>query len=272
MREPSPLAPTPNPEINDLLRELLDGVQAALGPQFVGMILFGSLAAGDFDAASDVDVLFVTEGDVSGQQFSALQALHDRLARRESPWAVQFEVSYIPRAALRRYDPAHNRHPRLDRGRGERLHWMAHDVDWVAQRHVIREQGLAVVGPAPATLVDPVSADDLRAAMRPVLQLWGQALLDDPAQLQQRGYQSFIVLSICRILYTLQHGAVVSKAAAARWALATWDPHWRGLIERAIDGRHVPNLPALPADVNETVELIRLTLDGAVPFAAERSA
>ncbi len=263
------MALTPYPEIDALLGELLDGARAVLRPHLTGMVLFGSLAAGDFDDASDVDVLCITSEEASDAEFTALQALHDHLAQPETPWATQLEVSYIPEAALRRYDPAHSRHPRLDRGRGERLHWMVHAADWVAQRHVIRECGLVVAGPAPATLIDPVSPDDLRGAMRPVLGLWGQALLADPTQISPRGYQSFIVLSICRILYTLQHGAVVSKPVAAHWALETWDRRWAGLIERAIEGRHHPDLAAQAEDVQGTLELIRSTLDGTVPFASQ---
>jgi predicted nucleotidyltransferase len=265
------LAPTPYPDVNALLSDLLESVRAILGPHFVGMLLFGSLVSGDFDEASDVDVLVVTDDNISDDLFSLLQAMHDRIARGESTWATQIEVSYLPRAALRRYDPAHNRHPRLDRGRGERLHMMEHEADWVVQRHLLRERGLALAGPPPQTLIDLVSPDDLRAAMLPALRLWGRSLLDDPSQMSQRGYQSFSVLSICRILYTLQHGAVVSKQTAARWALATWDRRWARLIERALEGRHDPGSPAQAEDVQGTLGLIRGTLDGTVSFATERS-
>jgi hypothetical protein len=99
--------------------------------------------------------------------------------------------------------------------------------------------------------------------MRPILRLWGQSVLDDPAQLSARGYQSFIVLSLCRILYTLQLGAVLSKPAAARWALATWDPRWAPLIERALAGRHTPGLPTPAEDVQGTLALIRYALQSA---------
>lgn len=97
--------PTPHAEVNTLPGELLGGVRAVLGSQFVGAYLFGSPACGDFDRDSDVDVLVVTEGELSGEQFEALRATHERLARADSPWATQLEVSYIPRAALR-YDGA----------------------------------------------------------------------------------------------------------------------------------------------------------------------
>jgi predicted nucleotidyltransferase len=65
-------APTPYADVNALLSELLGGARAILGPQFVGMLLYGSLASGDFDSASDVDVLVVTHDDLSPDTFTAL--------------------------------------------------------------------------------------------------------------------------------------------------------------------------------------------------------
>src|SRR5258708_1595659 len=115
------LAPTSYPDVNALLSELLDGARAILGKQSVGMMLYGSLANGNFDEASDVDVLVVTEGELSSEIFAALDSMHQHIAVGESRWAVQLEVSYIPLAALRRYDPEHALHTHLDRGGEERL-------------------------------------------------------------------------------------------------------------------------------------------------------
>jgi len=61
-----PISPTPYPDVNEILNSLLFNVQEMLGKQFVGMYLFGSLANGDFDDHSDIDVLIVTDGEISG--------------------------------------------------------------------------------------------------------------------------------------------------------------------------------------------------------------
>src|SRR5215210_4472239 len=55
-----------DPHIDALIRELLAGVQAALGEQFVGLYLHGSLANGDFaPGRSDIDFLVVTESELT---------------------------------------------------------------------------------------------------------------------------------------------------------------------------------------------------------------
>lgn len=251
--------PTPYPEVNALLEELLASAQAILGRQFIGAYLFGSLTSGDFDQASDVDVVVVTEAEISDAVCAALAAMHARLAAGASWWATQLEVSYMPQRALRRHDPAAALHPHLDRGKGERLRLMQHDSDWVVQRAALRERGITLAGPAPQTLIDPVSPDDLRRAMLAVL-WWPAQILAAPAQISELGYQSYIVLTLCRMLYTLQFGTIISKPAAARWAQATLSARWSPLIERAWLGRQTPQMKATADDINETLDFIRYTL------------
>ena len=74
----------------------------------------------------------------------------------------------------------------------------------------------------------------------------------------KHGWQSYVVLSLCRVLYTLEFGDVVSKQAAAAWAQAQpWRRSWNALIERTWDGRHHPEQPSSPEDVAGTLEFIR---------------
>jgi hypothetical protein len=238
-------------------------VQATLTSHFAGMYLDGSLASGDFDQDSDIDFVAVTDEDVSGDGdlFRALQAMHDRIAAMDSVWAIQLEGSYISRHALRRYDPAHALHPNIERGKGERLKTVEHDDWWTIHRFILRERGIPLVGPEPQTLIDPVLPDDLRQAVRGILRGWATHILNDPTRLASRGYQSYTVLSLCRILYTLQYGTVVSKRVAARWVQERVGEHWAPLIERAWVGRHNPQLPVESVDVNATLDFIHFTLD-----------
>lgn len=234
--------PTPYPEVNVLLREVLEGARDILGNNFVGMYLEGSLVSDDFDQDSDIDFVVVTEEDVSDEQFAALQQMHDRIATIDSWYAVQLEGSYIARTALRRHDPAHAHHPNIERGSGERLKIVYHDTAWLVHLWILRDRGVTLTGPAPQTLIDPVSPEDLRRAMLEPLHDWANPMLEDPAPLQFRGYQSYVVLTLCRILYTLGTGRVATKPVAARWALANLDARWAPLIERAWEGRHNPEV------------------------------
>jgi predicted nucleotidyltransferase len=253
--------PTPHRNVNALLAVLLENIRAVLGPQFIGMYLDGSLACGGFDADSDIDFIVVVDREIDPAGLAALQAMHDRIAKIDSPWALQLEGSYIPLAAIRRYRPPDVLHPNLERGPGERLKVVGHDEDWIIHRRNLREHGITLAGPDPRTLVDPVSPEELQDAMRAILRKWWAGFLDDRApRLQNRGYQSYAVLSMCRILYTLRTGSVASKRAAAAWAKTFLSADRGRLIERAWDGRHHPGDSAAAEDIAETQEFIRETL------------
>jgi hypothetical protein len=233
------------------------------------MYLDGSLANGDFDQASDIDFVVVSTAEFTSDLFLTLQAMHDWIATTDSSFALDLEGSYIPQAALRRYDPAHACHPNIERGLGERLKIVQHDAAWVVHLWILRERGIRLAGPPVNRLIDPVSPIDLRQAMLSVLPGWANHILEQPARLARRGYQSYTVLSLCRVLYTLDHGSIVSKQAAAGWARVSLDERWGRLIERALAGRHDPASMVLPEDLNGTLEFVRYSLERSRRYSRE---
>jgi predicted nucleotidyltransferase len=261
--------PTPYPDVNEILNTLHTKVKEVLGSQLVGMYLFGSLANGGFDNDSDIDVLVVTDAEISNEIISKLGAMHAQIAKIDSPWAIQLEVSYIPQRALRQFDPADMCHPHLDRGNGEKLYMLEHVNDWIIQRHTVRELGGVISGPDPKTLIDPISPDDLRQAIIDMWPIWVTPILADPSIISKRGYQSFFVLSVCRVFYTLKYGEIISKKVAAEWAKENLDKRWIPLIERAWKGRQNPSLDATSEDINGTLDMMRFTLQQIKPTPAE---
>lgn len=221
-------------EVDAVLAALLAGVRGTLGPELVGVYLDGSLAAGDFmEHSSDIDVRVVTEGVLSDDLVTALGTMHARLAPGTSKWVQELEVSYIPRRALRRFDPNNNRRPCVKRGSDQVL-TEEHDHAWVIHRHVIRQYGVALAGPDPRTLIDPVDAADLRHA---VVSLLHGSWMPAPTcrrWLENPFYRCYAVLTMCRMRYTLHYGVVVSKPVAASWAQATLDARWTELIRAAL--------------------------------------
>ena len=221
-------------DVDTVLADLLAGVRGTLGPQLVGVYLDGSLATGDFSGhSSDMDVLVVTEDMLSDEVVTALGTMHARLATGTSKWARELEVSYIPRRALRRFDPHDNVHPCIQRG-SDQLLAEEHDRAWVIHRHVVREHGVALAGPDPRTHIDPVDAGDLRAAVVSLLHGWWTPAPTCRRWLNNPFYRSYAVLTMCRMRYTLQYGVVVSKPIAARWAQTALDARWTPLIQAAL--------------------------------------
>ena len=231
--------PTVYPELNAVLRELVEGARASLGASFVGAYLQGSFALGDADEWSDVDFLVVTHEEVGDAQEAALQAMHRRIYALETPWAQHLEGSYPPRAALRRVDPAHSPWLYLDNGATELVR--DNHCNTAVVRWTLREHGVVLAGPDPRSLVDPVSAGELRREMLTAAREWAEWAREPhprfgPGAMSRR-QQSLLVLSFCRVLHTFASGSVTSKPEAARWALGALDPEWASLIRRALDAR-----------------------------------
>ena len=243
------------------VRVMIEGVRdlavRALGDGLLAVLVEGSLALGDFDDDSDIDLIIVTQRPLSDAQFDALREGH-RILMNEvaSPWSDQVECTYLTTDALRRHDPANARAANLERNRDEPLKWVSLDAGWDIHRHIARQHGYAVLGPGPETLIDPISPDRLRAHAAAALRHWAAAFVDRGEDFGSRGYQSYVVLSVCRAAHTLASGRIASKRASAVAFLAGGGEAWQSLIARAWISRHHPHGPADPDDAAATRALL----------------
>jgi hypothetical protein len=100
---------------------------------------------------------------------------------------------------------------------------------------VVRECGVIVEGPEPKTLIDFVSPEDIRRAVKGILQEWWFPMLDDPSWLHdnENAYRAFAVITMCRVLHALETGTILSKPKAIQWARSKLDIRWKQLIDKA---------------------------------------
>ena len=254
---------TPYTELNSVLEELVTSIQGVVGDQFVGAYLQGSFAVGDFDRHSDVDFNIALKDELSDDHVAALQTVHARVYGLPSKWAQHLEGSYFPRRVLRQNPGGDRRLWYLDHGSRSLI--QSDHCNTLVVRWVVREFGVALAGPAPVTLVDPIPVTALRAEILATMRDRGHTILTHPDHYNNRFYQAFIVLSYCRMLHDLHNGFPGSKRAGADWAKANLDPSWAGLIDRTWDGRPNPALsvrqPADPTDFQATLAFVRYTLN-----------
>jgi predicted nucleotidyltransferase len=222
--------------VGEILAALLSGVQAALPEHLVGIYLRGSLATGDFIDTSDVDFLVAIERPVSDAEAEALIDMHARLASLPNKYADRLEGAYIDRASLRRFEPGRSF---LTVECDTPLRWKVHETSWLIERSVLREKGIALLGPDPKTLIDPVSHEELRDAIRLRIREWATwaANPHDPEWLPPRNHQAYVVETMCRALYAITIGELVSKAKAAEWASSALPEPWRSLVGRSVASR-----------------------------------
>lgn len=247
--------PTPYTDLNQVLAELTRRLRAELGDTLIGVYLQGSFAVGDFDEASDVDMLFAVERDLDVEEVARLDALHAAVFALPIRWAKHIEGSYFPRAILRRWssmprdppggpprsddwaDPGTGAPPRaypllyLNNG-ATSLVRSEHDNTQVV-RWVTRQHGIALFGPPALDLIDIVEPAALKAEVRGFLLGLHPKWLSDPQAMESRWLPAFFVTWGCRVLQTLETGEVRSKKAATAWGRAALDPSWTEAIDDA---------------------------------------
>lgn len=256
--------PTPDPHINGLLATLLADIQQLFAQKLVGLYLYGSLVTGDFDhRSSDIDLVAALAADVEPHEIEQIRIMHDRFAEQHAQWLDRIEVQYVSVAALEVFKT--QTYPMTVISPGEPLHIIEADAAWLVNWYVVQQHGITLCGPAPGTLIDPISPTEFVAAVRGHMQHWRDWINDLPRRAPS---QAYVILTMCRGLYTATHGEQVSKLQAARWAQRHL-PQWVALIEDALRWR--ADWRVAEVDQDATFSETRRFVDFMIDLSADRS-
>jgi SAM-dependent methyltransferase len=254
--------PTQFSDVNALIASVSGELQAVLGEIMVGLYLYGSLTTSEFDPGiSDVDLMAALSRELTADEFATLDAMHERITSAMPDFEHRLEIHYISVAALRRHDPTYEQ---AVISPGEPFHRTRTDSDWVVNRWAIRERGIVIGGPAATDLIDAIPPSELLGAVRANVPEW-RAWCAETAAGWSRPYQSYAIITMCRILGALDTGRILSKREAVAWAAESLSQPWPSLVGRAWEWRaawrqHVDD-PA--ATLAETLRFLDYALDRA---------
>ncbi len=225
--------------VQPMLDVLLAGLEQSLRGRLVGVYLYGSFVCGDFDPAiSDLDLAVVLADDLDQSGFDSLDRLHRAVLREFSSWHNRLELAYVSRAALATFRVHASRIAIISPG--EPFHFTQAGRDWLISWHPLRESGLALRGPPIQGLIAPISPEEYIAEVRAHIKNY-------PAQVKtarDKSFLSYIVLTVARGRYTVEHGRAASKIQAAQWARRQ-HPRWATLLNMAIQWRADPRSDGL---------------------------
>ncbi len=199
-----------------------------IGTDLIGVYLHGSSVLGGLRPASDMDLLALTRRSVKDEERRALVAGILPISGA-TVGARPVELTVVVQSEVRpwRYPPV-----------GDFLYgeWLRADYengvipqarpmpDLALELAVALAGNHPLVGPPPATVLDPVPPRDLaRASVEGI-----PGLLEDLP-----GDTRNVVLTLARIWTTLATGTIRSKDAAADWALANLPPEHRPVLDHA---------------------------------------
>ncbi|KFU81910.1 streptomycin 3-adenylyltransferase [Amycolatopsis lurida] len=217
------------------IEPLLDHLDREDPGGVLGLYLYGSAAAGGLKPDSDIDLLLVTRRSLGASERAALVSLLVRL----SGW--RGHAARFPDAADRRpieltgivagdkpsrRDFQYGEWLREDLVRG-RLPRPVEDPDVVILAATAHAAHRVLRGPALAELLDPVPRELLRHSALGVV----------PGLLAEiEGDERNVLLTLARIVVTVETGGIVSKDAAAAAVAPTLDGDGRALLQRARAG------------------------------------
>jgi hypothetical protein len=129
---------------------------------------------------------------------------------------------------------------------------------------VLRECGIALIGPPPIELVGPIGIEDVReASRRDLIEEW-LPKVSDPASLADSHLQAYATLTLCRILHRAHNDGVASKRVASAWVRERYGAPWRSLVERAEGWTHGDDMDR-NAEVRAFISFVARDVGGQEP-------
>ena len=235
--------------IPDVVDALAAALRAILGDRLVAVYLGGSFSMGDFvDGVSDYDVLVVTAAPLSSAELDAIRARLEKL-RAEHPDADRLEGDLAPRDWLRP-EGTTRPVPFFVDGRLQPKPELMLSADNIAN---IRQDGIVVFGPPPGDVLPAVSSDQVRAAVR--------EMLDDEDDCSTEQEAAAAAVDLVRGHHALRTGMPTTKSDGLRWASGVLGPSWQPLLQQADAARRGGLVAADGRIFRDGVAQLRVALD-----------
>lgn len=243
--------------IHEILSYLLSGIKDILNEKLIGLYLLGSLTYGDFNPdSSDIDMVAIVEKPLNHDELERIKLLHKQAGALYEKWGNRLECSYLPRNMLKDILPP--KEPRPYYGYGVFYDEAPYGHEWIINNYLLYEHGVPLIGPDFNTLTKSVDIIEVqKACIRDLFQEWEPKITDD-AWLDNSHYQSYLVMNLCRILYTVMCGIHGTKKVSAKWVKNEFSIPWiNHLIEAAQSWSYGKKMSLK----NETIDFIKFTIE-----------
>lgn len=223
---------TSYPDINNILVRLCESITNILSNNLIGIYLSGSLSYGDFNYdCSDIDLVVVVNQSLNSNEIDSIKLLHTSVGECYPRWRDRLECAYLPANMLQNILPPVE--PRPYFGGGIFYDQAPYGNEWIINNYLLYEHGIALSGPDFKELSKPIIMIEVqKACIRDLFQEW-EPKINDYEWLENSHYQSYLVMNLCRILYTVMCGCAGTKKEAAQWVKDQFGTSWSHLITNA---------------------------------------
>jgi hypothetical protein len=215
-------------KVTALLQQLTARLPMILGRNLVGIYVYGSVTNSAFAPEhSDIDVLMVTERDLTDSQFRKLGAWLTGMAKSNS-WTTRLQLLCLVKSKLLVID---SNGCLYQFGKLTRSGSDGNAIIWLD----FLRSGEVLFGPKPESFLPEMTSEILFEALKRELGYLREEI-SQKRKSEWRDvsmYRAYAVLTVCRILYSFSRGTIVSKPTAAKWAIRNL-PEWTTLIRPAL--------------------------------------
>ncbi|MRC31951.1 DUF4111 domain-containing protein [Bacillus thuringiensis] len=206
-----------------------------LDEKIVGVYIYGSIALGAFHKeTSDVDFVTVINDSVNEAEKQQLVELHKKLS--DNTLGKRMDGMYISLADLGKYNDEMNEYVYCADGKANVGHWDINAVTW----WTLKNQGITVTGKEAEDLPLQIQWNDVVNTMKyNVEQYWSEKAKKPYLFFIEEWVESAVV-TMGRILYTLDHKTIVSKDRGLQYLSERSAEEWELLLKEVARIRHNP--------------------------------
>ena len=220
-------------DINEILKFFTSGAIFIFKMNLIGIYLTGSLSYDAFHYdRSDIDLTVILKTPITATELEAIKNFHKQIENKFDKWAKRLECTYTPLEMLPSILPP--KKPRPWYWGGERILYeeAPYGNEWIINNYLLYHYAIPLIGPDFKELVGPIDIEEVqKACIRDLFTEWKpktacKEWLDDSHN------ESYLILNLCRILYTVICKTAGSKDAAAAWVRNNYRA-WAELIDSA---------------------------------------
>lgn len=202
----------------------------------IGIYLFGSLAYGGFNEnSSDIDINVITKNLLNKNEMDIIKNIHKELIELNNIWGNRLEVSYTPIFMIKEKSIPKIPRPYFN---GKFYEKAGYGNEWLINNYLILNYGKNIYGQEYKKLINyDITIEDIKkSCLNDFYKEWHPKIIDSE-WLQNSENQAYIVLNICRIIYTIKNNKIGNKKESAKWIKEKYG-QWKDLIEEAEKWEH----------------------------------
>lgn len=223
-------------EVQQLMEQYIVELKEIFSDEkIVGVYVYGSIALGAFHIeTSDVDFVAVINDYVNEAEKQHLIELHKRLSK--STLGKRMDGMYISLADLGKYNDEMNEYVYCAEGKVDIGYWDINAVTW----WTLKNQGITVAGKEAEDLPFQIKWDDVVNTMKYNVEHYWNEKAKRPYLFFVEEWVESAVVTMGRILYTLENKTIVSKDRGLQYVLERSTKEWEPLLKEVERIRNNP--------------------------------